>query len=446
MKRTLFILILMFIGGGALYSQSGMKFGEFAKRLEQYYDKEMIEDIREQLPQGSDYSVWGWDVGDFSGDGNPDCAFSIRVAAEKGRGMHLYCFVDIDGYMNKVGEFPYEFVELPLEIGVAIKNNACFVTKKNKQFDWIIRGYTFDNGSMLTESEFSTRVIGDYTRESYKNYRTLQNTIKYFLTKNGKMKFFTDYLTVPSYSRGRLVYKGYSAKPVINDIDYCPSGAFWWGGDSDLTYKVASAYDDEFLYLTIDVTDDYVVGNACDTCFGDRLNIWFDTDFIAKKKPRLIEEKNNSLIPRLPEDTTLVCISVLPGDFVNTESSFSLSSSGEIDDSRKLASRGIKAVADLTEIGYQVKVRIPFEFLGIDLTEERDEPILPLEIGAEFVVDDYDNEFRPEERTELANSIYQPFNPATFGSITLMPDGAWYGASTNIFQDDILRHLLEYGF
>ncbi|MGA2298584.1 MAG: hypothetical protein ABSG15_13645, partial [FCB group bacterium] len=67
-----------------------MRFAELAKKLEPYYDEDMIADIKKQLPQGSDYSIWGWDIGDYSGDGNNDLAVSIKIAGEKKRVSQVY--------------------------------------------------------------------------------------------------------------------------------------------------------------------------------------------------------------------------------------------------------------------------------------------------------------------------------------------------------------------
>jgi len=42
---------------------------EFSKRLEAYFDKEMILDIKKYLPSDDKYLIWGMDVGDFQAMG-----------------------------------------------------------------------------------------------------------------------------------------------------------------------------------------------------------------------------------------------------------------------------------------------------------------------------------------------------------------------------------------
>jgi len=48
--------------------------------------------------------------------------------------MEVFLFADIDGFLVKVGQFVYEYVELPLEVGVAIRNGIVGINQKFKQF------------------------------------------------------------------------------------------------------------------------------------------------------------------------------------------------------------------------------------------------------------------------------------------------------------------------
>ena len=68
MKRTLLIIILFILAySDNLLSQSGIDYPEFEKKLLPFFAEELISDIPKQLPMGSRFTVWGWDVGDFSG-------------------------------------------------------------------------------------------------------------------------------------------------------------------------------------------------------------------------------------------------------------------------------------------------------------------------------------------------------------------------------------------
>jgi hypothetical protein len=194
-KIIVFALILL-IQAVPAFSQAGMSFKEFEKKLEGYYDADMIGDISKQVPQTGDFSIWGWDVGDFSGDGFSDLAFSVKIMSEKSKTSKVFMFVDIDGFLTKTGEFEYQYFELPLEIGVSIKDNACYVTKKLRQFEWLIYGYRFDNGSLVLLSQYSTTRQNDLTLEFLTNYQTLQNTEKYMLTNTGVIKRRLSYFAI----------------------------------------------------------------------------------------------------------------------------------------------------------------------------------------------------------------------------------------------------------
>ena len=104
-RNFLFILtVVFFFSISPIFAQSGMYFSEFCKRLEMYFHPDLVADIHKEMPP-SDFLVWGWDVGDFSGDDNNDVAFSIRRSEQKDKIIDVYLFVDIDGFLTKVGEF-----------------------------------------------------------------------------------------------------------------------------------------------------------------------------------------------------------------------------------------------------------------------------------------------------------------------------------------------------
>lgn len=443
MKKSILVVIFLFIVSSAgLFSQSGMRFPELSKRLEIYFHKDLISDIQNQLPKGGDFQIWGWDVGDFSGDGNNDVALSIKVATQKGRTIQVFLFVDIDGYLVKVGQYPFDFVELPLEIGVSIRDNACFVTQKNKQYDWVIRGYRFDNGSIIHLDEYKTKRVGALTYQSYRNFQNLKNYDKYFNTNSGKIQFFSEYMTVPSYYRGRLVYKGYKSETDCDDINYVPIGAYFWKGTQDLSFSVSSAYDEQYLYMTVTVVDDAVVGQVCDTCFNDNIELWLDLFNGGKNSNRLWTAKGDDVKFREKADSGIFCFEINPGDFLDRQASVKVRTSDKLDAVRKLNTKNIKIVSDLTDDGYIVKFKIPFVLLGIDIANMTSIQ----EYGCSVIVNDIDNEFRPEEKTVHGMSIFNPEKPSTYGSLLIIPNKQWYGETENIYKEEIHKTLLEWGY
>jgi hypothetical protein len=447
MKRLLYIIAVLFILSVTnTLSQQGLKFAELAQRLDPYFAKELIGDIKKQLPQGSDYSIWGWDVGDFSGDGYFDVALTVRLAGEKKRTVQVYLFVDLDGFLNRVGQFTYEFVDLPLEIGCVIRYNACFITKKQKQFNWLIRGYRFDNGSLIVLDEYTTTKLEYLTHESYTNYQSLNNTEKYLKTGNGEQKFFAKFLRIPSYQRGRQIYHGYHSEAYTDDIDFVPKGAYWWEGDKDASFWVRSAYDQQYLYMTIRIKDDKIVVQKCDTCICDYVELWFDAlpPYIESGDRFVIDKKDKGLKFRTNAEIGIFRFGFYPGDFLEKKSYVKIGTTDDLESQQKLSARNIKVSSTLQEEGFTIKFKIPFTILGFEenpLTEEK-----PVELGCTVVYHDFDNEFRPEEETELATSAFSSMNPATYGSLLLIPNEQWYGENINIYKDDIVKVLLDNGF
>jgi hypothetical protein len=103
--------------------------------------------------------------------------------------MDVYLFADINGYLIKVGQFKYEYVEIPLEVGVAIEYGIVFITQKFKQFHWRIESYLLENGSLIKNSTFTTSRIGKLTNETSKNFYNLRNTERFLITQTGKNDF-----------------------------------------------------------------------------------------------------------------------------------------------------------------------------------------------------------------------------------------------------------------
>jgi hypothetical protein len=421
-----------------------MQFAEFAQKIEPYFDEAFIKDIQNQMPQGDRYVVWGWDVGDFSGDGYNDVAFAIKLASERKKKVQVYLFADIEGYMVKVGEYQYNFFEIPLEIGLVIKDGACYITKKNEQFDWLIKGYKFDNGSLMLLDEYHTQPKGRFTLEKYTNYVSLENTVKYLNRSTSENVFLADYLTIPSYPRGKQIYKGYNDIALSQRIDYVHKGAYNWEGAADCSFDIKSAYDDDNLYFTINVYDDSIVPKKCDSCECDLVEIWFYADKQMSDPNKFETESPDTLNLASIKNEGLFCFKIYPGNFEDIKSYIKLSTTDELANYQNVGVKEIKSVSSLFDEGYTIKVKIPFIVLGYQTlpVSEDDKSCINLSI----VVHDIDNEFRPEEKTEIATSAFTPFNPFTYGCLKIVPGNTWYGDSYNIYKEDILKYLNEYGF
>ncbi|MFC2131801.1 sugar-binding protein [Bacteroidota bacterium] len=444
LRMTTIAIVLILFSETPLLSQSGMRFEELSKRIEPYFAEVLIEDVKAQLPQGSDYKIWGWDVGDFSGDGYNDLAISVKISGEKKKVNHVYLFVDMDGVLTNVAQFPFDYVEMPLEIGIVIRYNTCHITKKREKFNWVIRGFRFDNGALVLNDLFETEKIGKYTHEKTTDYQTLKNTENYIITNNNDIVFSTNYLTIPSFYRSRLIYKGYQDKTKSNYIDYVHKGAYYWKGDKDCSFYVSSAYNEKFLYFTIYVNDDTIVDQKCDTCAADFVEVWFDTSPQAKNGERFVERKGKQLKFRKHPERGIFSFKIYPGDF-RTKKAFikDISTTDDLYDFQREEINKIKTVSSLRDGAYVLKFKIPFLVFAYDGPPIDNEELT--EFGCSVVVHDIDNEYRPEEETLIATSVFDKTDPSTYGSIMLIPTNKWYGNAINVYKDDIIKALNEYG-
>ncbi len=422
-------------------AQTGMTFEQMQEKLQPFFADELIEDLKEQLPKGTQYRIWGWDVGDFSGDGFPDVALSVRQANDKGRNVQVYLFVDIDGYLTRVGKFQYTFIELPLEVGVFIKENGCFVLQKYQDFEWSITGYRLDNGSLIVLDQFKTERIKNMTHETYRNYQALTAYEKYRDTKLNDELFYADFLSIPSYPRGNYVFKGFSADAVSNSVKFATKGAFYWGGKDDLSFNVRSVHNEQYLYFLVRVTDDIVVASGKDSLPHDKVEVWLDMSNVGN---RFLRKKGKVESFRTKAESSIFAFTIHPGNFTDRKPSVTTSAVDNLTDAQKQAVTQVKVASTLWDKGYIVKIRIPFQLLGFTGVPVEDGK--PTEYGCTVAVHDIDNEFRPDEETVLATSKFENSNPASYGSLMLIPLGLVYGEARNIYVESVTDRLREIGF
>lgn len=436
------ILILILSSFINLQAQSGLSFGEFSKRLIPYFDEEMILDISKNIFNPDKITIWGWDVGDFSGDGINDVAFTMKINGEKKSIIYLNLFVDIQGYFVKVGEFPIPFLDLPLEVGANIKDGNCYVTQKLGPSNWKMYGYKVVDGALIYKEDFSSKKLDFFTEDLKSDYFGLQIIERIFDNDKGFEKYSRKYYVIPSYNRGRLIYHGFTNSAVIKDIDFVSKGAFYWSGEVDSYFELSSAYDDEYLYFQIKVYDDKVTHKICDNCGGDFVSLWFDTEQINQNFKRY-SIKGKELKVYDKESSSIYNFQLFPGDFYDIPPYVSAFSNDLVTSLQQIQASQIKIVSNKFNGGYLIKVRIPFEIVGLD----------PLSFTSDFLqvafsaeIHDIDNEFRPEEETVIATSQFVSSNPSTYGTLSFVPNNMWYGTCQNIYKQDIYQTLLEYGF
>ncbi len=440
------IIVLLFIIGqfALINAQSGMTFQELQPKIERYFDPVLMADIAKELPTGSSYRIWGWDVGDFSGDGYYDLAFAVKKFSSPSRKIHVFMFVDIEGFLVKVAEVERDFLEIPLEVGIVIRDNACYITQKSAKYHWSIKGYNFDFGVLAQADEFKTAKVGKFTHETYRNFSDLTTREKIIRNSNGKIELDANFLTLPSYERPRQFFKSYNNEIFSSSTEFVGKGAYDREDQEDVSFYAKSAYDSRYLYFSVRVVDDHVVVPSCLDCTSDYVDLWLEMEQRAGSVNRLINKFGNEVDLRRTETSGIYKFSVYLGDFAEKRAHVLVSSNNDNTSKQKRnPTSEIRATSKQTEDGYIVKFRIPFSLFGLDSPpfgegEQR-------EWGCSFVVHDIDNEFRPEEKTEISSSKFQSGDPSSYGSLIFIPKGEWYGETENIYVDKILDYINEYG-
>lgn len=441
-----FVILIFVLASFSIFSQSGMSFPEFKNKLQNYFNAEMISDIERNLPQKINFSIWGWDIGDFSGDNNPDLAFSVKISQEKRKVAYVYLFVDIDGFLELVFNQPYEYHELPLEIGVSIKNNSCSITQKKKNDYWNIETYRFNNGVIYLIGNYSSERHTSYFVESEIDYTNCRKKITYEpITGGASEKIFSDFLFVPSYPRRKEIYEGYPAIATSKNVDFVTKGSYYWFGERDASMSIRSSFDENFIYLSFYITDDTYVPKNCPNCLGDELVLWFDFNPVASSMDRLFKKFKNWLSPRNKPDENTYQIQISLGNFIDIPPEIlSFNSSATLDETQKSSLNKIKIFSNPTDSGLVVKIRLPFELFGYQVSPMNKEEVVI--VGLTAVYNDVDNEYRPEETSLIATSLFEEGKPSTFGELVFISDFKSFSFAHNVYLEAILKSLEDFGF
>ncbi|MGE3799860.1 MAG: sugar-binding protein [Candidatus Kapaibacterium sp.] len=437
----LLILPLVLFSLNRAEAQEAITWENLAEQLDQFFAPELLGDIQKGLP-ATPFDVWGFDVGDYSGDGYNDLIVSIRMKNDRSRDMKIFYFVDIEGIVEVVRQETAQFIELPIEVGVTIGDGKAYLIFKKLEGNWEIFGRQYQDGVIMLADHYMTTRGEVLTHETYRNFQALDGFDRYLRVRNDEEIFRNDFLTVPSYRRGRHISAGYAQTATASLSPYIVRGAYWRSDEKDLRINLRSAWDPDYLYFNVIVDDDQVEPRAYDNdSIGDRIEIWID--MYPYRDRFLVSSKRTDF--RLQSDTNIYGLMVDLGDLADKAPNVRVSTTNLFDDAQTRATSKVRAFAARRDSGWTLRVRIPFKLFGFD-TAPVDEANL-LEIGATVVVHDLDNPWRPTEETVMASSQnFDSAKPATFGSVVIVPAALHYGESENIYFGEVKERLDEIGY
>ena len=424
-----------------LSAQEPITYAELVEQLEPYFAAELIGDVQLALPKGA-FQVWGFGVGDYSSDGYNDLVVSIRMGSDRDNKMRIYYFVDIEGMLELVRQEAAHFVELPIEVGVTVGDGNAYLLYKRKDKGWEIYGRRFEDGVIMLVDKFTVETNTALIHEQSRNFQMLEGYDRFLRVRDEQEVFRTDFLTIPSYRRGRHVSAGYAQTATANASGYIVKGAYYRSAESDAGLNVRSAWDADYLYYNIMVDDEEIVPYADgDETIGDRVEIWIDTYLFGDRLTTGSRRQDF----RMESDTNIYGLQIDLGDFADKVPAVSVTTTNVFDDEQNRATRKVKAIAARRDGGWSLKVRIPYELFG--MTEPPIDPERLVEIGSTVIAHDLDNPWRPVEVTTLATSFnFDSEKPATFGALVLVPSALHYGEAENIYLPQVKERLDEVGF
>ncbi len=400
----------------------------------------MIADMRAKLPDPSSFKVWGYDAGDFSGDGYADCAVSLQIFHEGGRRMHVYLFVDDEGVLKLVDTMTRPYLQLPIEVGINIRNGVCSIVSKRSDTRWEITSYAYRYGDVIVADSFVRDFTNPVAFERGRNFRSLRARDRYYNFQSDSTFFSSEYLVLPCYPRGHLPFPNIPFAVVDSTVDFVVSGSFYWTGRRDAGMATRTVHDDDYLYFLIQVFDSNVVTTSKDPMHNDHCDIWID----ATPSHRVVRDTAGGTIRfRTRADSNIYDFTLFPGNFLEKKPTIKLASSQQFSEDQYSAMHQMKVVSRKTPDGYLLKVRIPFSVVGMDGP--------PVEgtlesIGCTITVTDIDNEYRPDEATVIATSNFNPKDPTSFGELMLIPQDKIYGTVLNVYMDGVAGRIGEIGF
>lgn len=419
-------------------SDGSMTFDEFVRRVDIAFTDELFKDLRKKLP--TDFAIWGYDVGDFSGDGKYDIAMCVRPKHYAEKKLQVHFFLNQGDSVLDLKTMDVSYHSIPLEVGFTIENGVCFMTTKLGEYNWLIRGYTYYNGSFILVDRYeATRLFPSVAKrrqvgyESYINYRNLLSNENFFNAVNNSGYAKLDYYAYPAYRKGRAIFEDYATAVVDTTDKFILAGREHWKGASDVSFTSRAYYDSSAICFSMEVIDDSVVTADVNPDGNDYVQLWFDCG--AGHKVEVPEDSGVTF--RDKPDSTLYSLTISLGNFSTEKPKVKLISKSGLSDLQLRELSEMEVTVERLANGYTVDIRIPVRVFGITS--------LARPLGFTAVVHDADSALDPGDVTIMATSKLEPWNPLSLGVLRFVPDGEYFGEVTNLVLPLLLARIAAVG-
>jgi hypothetical protein len=480
--RSLILITVLLTGLTGISYGQGMTIDSLESRLSSTFSPQLFKSLRDAITiRYDDQRVWGLATGDFSSDGRPDLAISLfDLAVPNNREVTVYLLVNEGHRFAKMFTKKYPYLATPIEVGLAVDGYVVTVVNKSSDQHWSQEGFTIYAGDVIQLEKLNTQatdfLLGGKPKsignEYYQNFESLFTSEKFFDFKNSQQILASKFYTFPAYSRMRSIYPGYGRDMYDTTTKFVIKGDIYRTNDKDLSIdKGLAAYDDEFIYISLTVHDDQVWGGNQKLEANDRISLWFDS-WTGQNRYFVKSAKGSVPLYRTKTDSSIYNIIFALPEVTSKNPRITASSAAMLSDEQEEASKQIRGLVtydtlDGKVIGYTLKARVPFMFLGFETNpvgsyEERategmfDESKQKAasttakddfpRMGFTAVVQDIDNPALPDEVTQQATSDFRPDDPTSYGELVLVPTGKFYGSVQPTYLKTLTEELLRVGY
>lgn len=477
------------IGSASTSHAQGMPLDSVLGRITAaVHNPALTAELHDLIPSYASQRVWGLSLGDFSNDSLADIAISLYDLSLGKNQVRVFFLVNNRGqHLQKVFDRVIPYIESPIEVGLTTDGSVITLIQKISDQHWTQDGYSFEAGDLVLVDHFETdreELKGAKARElghdRYRNYENLRTRETYFAGASGEQLYRVQYATFPSYQRLRDVYPGYGFGMTDTTKDFIIEGLGQRKDSRDLSIaRAMTAYDDDYLYVSMSINDDYVVGNGATDEANDRITLWFDTQV---KGDRRVKSKQGGFPTfRNAIDSSVYSITLVVPPAQGKVTKVEYSDLRPLTSIQQEAIKNIKAQMAFDTVnglvkGYTMRARIPFTFLGFEANPLLSLDLRPsktttsasatnanatasstnengtrndddqLSLGFTALVYDVDDPSRPGEVTVQATSEYKKADPSTFGTLIFEPQGLFYGEVTPTYISSLKDAIVKAGY
>ncbi len=298
-----FILILFFCAAfpavGYSWSASGsrnavpldsdsLEFAGFSRALEKIFSAEKIQTILSKLP--ANCKIYGFDVGDYSGDDGMDVVLSTRRTDARSRDLQVHFFINDGPAFRLVQVLRRRFIIEPIEVGFSIERGWAMVTEKTGDYAWRMTGYAVRDRVFRRTYEWRTDRMpyrGQETAVAWERARDYETQLvdEHYFGANTKRSFIRQkYYDLPLFPADSDLPNGFADTAGDGGALMVVQGGSSWHGPEDCSIAVSGRYDSSSIILTLRVHDDRLLYNtAADS--SDYAALYFDLSRKTRLRP-----------------------------------------------------------------------------------------------------------------------------------------------------------------